>query len=895
MQAPPPKDDENKPQSGLSPPHTRLRELIFPHVEFDEMPLPEVMKALRKEARALDPDGKGVAIDLLLCEDATKRETTPAPPPNAKNMGEDPFRGFQDTRNVSDRTLTMNMDNIPLGEILRYVGMGCGLRMWITAEGCAVADRRWALQSRTELLGFIEAPFNKQTRLWAAKFTDQKRLEQFLGECGVPIYAGCWVRGIQFPFGLAIVARGDVGQLARTGRLLSCMSKVDPAYRVCHIRTRVELLDIHDPALVEEVAEFAGKRRSDQERELSARLRQSPRVTCQNVLEVRSITDHEGSMSVRVLGTDGEKDLTLSVLPTQWHAGCCVSSRLRCSLGSRHAGQPERSPWIWASTFHAYAGHVEPPNWLILPIGPSTIDGKANGLRVLLVRTTLAGMTRVQEFHTDDVASDQGETQEGDADREANENMPATDATQTSADSSLDSEQQTFHSTSWWASSKLPGQPQFAMGLVFDPMVPGHAEQLSNGLTSTHGTRKYDDACIRAANGLHLGPEQFHVLFRSRGKPEDAMGILLLENSTGTITMPIKDSTSSSIVTIKLETLLKRDLYRLQWERTNRDGSTQVGYIFVPWDRSVDLSDISPDMQITVGCIDRFGIPLPPPLAKAVDALERERLGRKSRLEKLLAQLDRIPIRQFSVPRGAPLSEAVRLLRPLLKEAHETPWLSNAMVIPPAKWPGESYTEEVPISQGGKTASATDDDPLDDLAKLFGESTYKRTTKTRRRYRLFDPFASTNLRPTFLLVKEKRDSEDNGGTGTHSNPSFPLHPRFPNSWQTGLLTGMELRDTTLGAIVRRIQTDTGCRIDVLPGKGIEFTPIVELSRRRFSVPRGLYPAKPDDLHRALSKWGVVPGPIDFAVYMPDLDTLLAAGTDAFIESLQSLVDKQKAP
>lgn len=75
----------------------KLRTIIFPKVEFDGATLVEVVELLRVRSRDLDPEGKGISFVVSV-------------PPEAR-----------------DKQVSLNLLNVPMEELLRYVGEMCGV------------------------------------------------------------------------------------------------------------------------------------------------------------------------------------------------------------------------------------------------------------------------------------------------------------------------------------------------------------------------------------------------------------------------------------------------------------------------------------------------------------------------------------------------------------------------------------------------------------------------------------------------------------------------------------------------------------------------------------------------------------------------------------------------
>lgn len=93
----------------------RLNRLVVPKVNFRDAPIQAAIGFLREQSRALDSEegGKGVNIFLEL------------PPRSADAV---PTEGQTTAPSFSDR-ITLNLSNVPLYEVLRYVAMQAGLKV----------------------------------------------------------------------------------------------------------------------------------------------------------------------------------------------------------------------------------------------------------------------------------------------------------------------------------------------------------------------------------------------------------------------------------------------------------------------------------------------------------------------------------------------------------------------------------------------------------------------------------------------------------------------------------------------------------------------------------------------------------------------------------------------
>lgn len=145
----------------------KLDNIRIPEIRFDDVPIPDVIEVLKRRSRELDPDGEGVNIFLRLAPPGAESAATASTPAAAPGFGEpaaapggfgaEPaWGGFGDDAaggfgapaaapatggGVMQRTITMNMDNIPLGEVIRYICMGAGLKSRIESHAVIIADQ----------------------------------------------------------------------------------------------------------------------------------------------------------------------------------------------------------------------------------------------------------------------------------------------------------------------------------------------------------------------------------------------------------------------------------------------------------------------------------------------------------------------------------------------------------------------------------------------------------------------------------------------------------------------------------------------------------------------------------------------------------------------------------
>jgi general secretion pathway protein D len=100
----------------------KLRTIIFPKVEFDAATLAEVVELLRVRSRDLDPEGRGISFVLSV-------------PPEAR-----------------DKQVSLNLLNVPMEELLRYVSEMCGVAYKVDEHAVtfvSISERNNAIVTRS--------------------------------------------------------------------------------------------------------------------------------------------------------------------------------------------------------------------------------------------------------------------------------------------------------------------------------------------------------------------------------------------------------------------------------------------------------------------------------------------------------------------------------------------------------------------------------------------------------------------------------------------------------------------------------------------------------------------------------------------------------------------------
>lgn len=94
----------------------KLKSIVIPKLELDKATVAQTVAFLRQRSQELDPDGQGVNIILQLA---------PAPAGGG----------------TAAPTITLNLNRVPLGEVLRYVCMQADLKFAVENNAVIIADK----------------------------------------------------------------------------------------------------------------------------------------------------------------------------------------------------------------------------------------------------------------------------------------------------------------------------------------------------------------------------------------------------------------------------------------------------------------------------------------------------------------------------------------------------------------------------------------------------------------------------------------------------------------------------------------------------------------------------------------------------------------------------------
>jgi hypothetical protein len=132
--------------------HRKLDEIIIPRIAFEEVDVAAIVQYLKQRSKELDPDGEGVNIIFLEPKDGTVIEPDEIEGDledvdfddfDINGAGADTKKPAKSTkaekRATSKAVVSMDGENMPLGEIIRYLCQGAGLKYKVEPYSVVVA------------------------------------------------------------------------------------------------------------------------------------------------------------------------------------------------------------------------------------------------------------------------------------------------------------------------------------------------------------------------------------------------------------------------------------------------------------------------------------------------------------------------------------------------------------------------------------------------------------------------------------------------------------------------------------------------------------------------------------------------------------------------------------
>ncbi|WP_343222499.1 Amuc_1098 family type IV pilus outer membrane protein [Prosthecobacter sp.] len=200
----------------------KLRTITFPKVEFDGATLAEVVELLRVRSRDLDPEGTGISFVLSV-------------PPEAR-----------------DKQVSLNLLNVPMEELLRYVSEMCGVAYKVDDHAViflSISERNNAIVTRSFRVppDFIQNspgadpgaapptdPFATQAPAGGGLIIRRLGAKEFLE-----------ARGVTFPEGTsasynastnALTVRNTIANMETVEMIVDTATKATPKMAVIHVR-----------------------------------------------------------------------------------------------------------------------------------------------------------------------------------------------------------------------------------------------------------------------------------------------------------------------------------------------------------------------------------------------------------------------------------------------------------------------------------------------------------------------------------------------------------------------------------------------------------------------------------------------------------------------------------
>ncbi len=107
-----PPEEDNVSRSSNSEMYEKLAKIVIDHMDFEDAPISSVVTWLLQKSREVDTQKEGIAIQLTI----------------------------KPERLASIPRVTMNFDNIPIGELIRYICLNCGLKYRVEEHAVMIGD-----------------------------------------------------------------------------------------------------------------------------------------------------------------------------------------------------------------------------------------------------------------------------------------------------------------------------------------------------------------------------------------------------------------------------------------------------------------------------------------------------------------------------------------------------------------------------------------------------------------------------------------------------------------------------------------------------------------------------------------------------------------------------------
>ena len=175
----------------------KLKDIIIDHIEFEDVTIPTVVKYLKQRSKDRDPEKVGINIFLRL----SSGDATAAPAGDAAKPADGAAPAAAPAASGSSATVTMVVDDIPLGEAIRYICRAANLKSRIERYAVVIASQDIPLDEvETRIY-----PLEKEALDIIGGGSDQAAVQQYFEK-----------RGIGFPVGAKIVYDERISRLIVT-------------------------------------------------------------------------------------------------------------------------------------------------------------------------------------------------------------------------------------------------------------------------------------------------------------------------------------------------------------------------------------------------------------------------------------------------------------------------------------------------------------------------------------------------------------------------------------------------------------------------------------------------------------------------------------------------------
>ncbi|OGV64458.1 MAG: hypothetical protein A3K19_21250 [Lentisphaerae bacterium RIFOXYB12_FULL_65_16] len=772
-----------------------LQDWILPKVDFADTPLPQVLDWIRKRGRELDPTGKGIEIWTFL-------------PPGPDKAGREP--------------LSMNVEDIPLGELIRYVCMASRTGLRVQSAAVVIYDKEVlpdgadAMQTRYDFQN--EERSTPEFLPGDPHDSSSPANVRVLADYGVDTPPGAWFRFLEFPVGRLFVHHNTPQELRDAGKVFSMLD--GGLWFMSHIRERLRLVEVRDARLLAAVREHvAHPERPVDWRGPVTQAGTEGMILLQD-LQTLVVPGTEGRIESMCLSPEnkpvrftiksrtmeGGVDVSLREpysLAVEWQAegpGLAVGVRGRSVFGTwrqQHLILPTpylaRSPEAAERTFVVLTASEVNPYWVELP----------------------------QSYLVDDpwCVSQRASDPVPEVRREG---APA------AADESTPPGRQTrYYGVTLPAETvaAVVGCLAESLGDVSLDYYPG------TGKLYAEGPGAQLEEAGSALRLLEPSPREYRVSVAPNGSPQLAsVGFTLPGNATVLpvlISAPPAQSATTEL-TIRVSELVCGEAYQVEVSTAAAgDTAAQTRTVRVAPGCPAQL-DVAGGLTLTVDAFDTCLHRIGKPFEDVVGRHARRRRERQARFAESAKILNHRLVPEF-VCRQADLVTAVTALRAICKARQmPAPGARLEMMMPDwgTRLPEKVAAARVPAMEFPKDGEdqATDDDAAPD----------------------------------------------------------PAIEKWPLAWNPKL--DIDLHGQSLWAVLQHLQSAYLCRVDVRDDE-IWIFPGPDVAIRRYSVSKDRLKDAREDVRGYLQRQGVAMREYERVLYFPEYDTVLAAGSDAFLDQV----------